>query len=137
MSPMRFRCCRYRRSAFAHSSSARSTTSSSPELSSTKCSGVKYLIESLQNKPTQILVLAERVKLVFDVGGVDVDFAGLHVGGVEAEFFQEPLHDRVEPAGADVLGRLIHLEGIVRQGVDRVRGEMQHDPFGLHEGCVL
>ena len=50
-----------------------------------------------------------------DVGGLISTRAHLHVGGLEAEFFEQPLQDRVEPPGADVLRRLVHFEGIVGQ----------------------
>ena len=40
-----------------------------------------------------------------DVGGVDDDVLLGPVGGVEAELLDDPLEDRVQPAGADVLGR--------------------------------
>ena len=60
------------------------------------------------------------VEPLVDVGGVDLDPAAVHLGGLETQLLQQPLHDRVEPAGADVLRPLVHLKGVLGQRRDRV-----------------
>ena len=48
----------------------------------------------------------------------------------EVQFFEQPLHDRVQPAGTDVLRRLVHLEGVIRQHLDGVGAEFERHAFG-------
>ncbi len=59
------------------------------------------------------------------------------VRGIEAEVFEDAFEDGVQPAGADVLGRSIHLEGQVGHGFDGGVGEFERDPLGAEQGLVL
>ena len=43
----------------------------------------------------------------------------------------------MQPAGADVLVRAVHLEGDVRDRLDAVLGELQLDALGLQQLGVL
>ncbi len=59
-----------------------------------------------------------RCRALIHVGGVDDDTSGFHVGGFEAEILEHAFQDRVEPAGPDVLRRLIDLVGMSGQRFD-------------------
>ena len=61
----------------------------------------------------------------------------LSVGGIEADVLEHALEDRVQPAGADVLGRPVDLEGQVGHGFDGVAGEFERDSLGAEQGLVL
>ena len=54
------------------------------------------------------------------VGRVDRPLAFSHFGRVEGDLVEQPLHDRVETAGADVLGALVDLRGDVGDLGDRI-----------------
>ena len=72
-----------------------------------------------------------------DIGGVDDDAAGFHVGRLETELFEQAFHDRVETPRADVLRRLVDPVCIIGKRLDRVGLESQLDPLGLEQGLVL
>lgn len=75
--------------------------------------------------------------MAFDVGAVDGDgFAGFVVG-VEADVFQQALHDRLQAASADVFHRLVHFVGDPGDGVDAVVGEVERHLFGRQQFAVL
>src|SRR4051794_15042908 len=106
------------------------TTSASPRASSDE-----EVIS--KNEPTQIFVLEDRFQPAADLSGIDRDALLLQVRGVEADILHELLHDRLEPAGADVLGILVHPEGDVGHGVDRVIGEGEIHALGFQQRGVL
>ena len=56
-----------------------------------------------------------------------------HVRGVEADRLEDPLQDRVQPAGADVLRPAVHLERDLGHRVDRVVGELDVQALGLQQ----
>src|SRR6476469_4276632 len=70
-------------------------------------------------------------------GAVDYDLLALLVGGVEGDVVKNALHHRGEAARADILDIGVHLDGDVGDSVDRVRGELEIDAFGLHQRDVL
>ena len=63
--------------------------------------------------------------------------AHLHVGGFEGEFFEQPLEDRVQPAGADVLRGLVHLVGESASASMASSVNSSVDAFGLQQRRVL
>src|SRR6185369_11088024 len=91
----------------------------------------------LQNEFAQILVLRQRGQFLLDICGVDRNLAMSHIGSLEAQFLEQPFHDRVQPTGPDILGRLIHAEGKVGQSVGGVRRELQIHALGSQERRVL
>ncbi len=68
---------------------------------------------------------------------VDDDLLVLSVGGIEADVFENAFEDRVQAAGADVLGGAVDQERQVGHGLDGVAGELEHDSFGPEQGLVL
>ncbi len=67
--------------------------------------------------------------------GVDGQLLARHVRGVERDLVQQPLHDRVEPPGADVLGARVHLHGDLGDRLHRLRQKTQRHllrPQQLH-----
>src|SRR5581483_9208802 len=85
----------------------------------------------LQNKARQIRVLGEGGDAVADVGFVDRDRRALGlVRGGEADLLEQPLEDRVQAAGADVLDRGVDLLGEAGDLVDRLGQEVEADALG-------
>src|SRR5437762_6732037 len=73
-----------------------------------------------QNKLAQILALHDRAELVADELAVH-DYALLgQVRALVTHFLDHLLQDGVQAAGADVLGRAVHLEGDVGHRLDPV-----------------
>ena len=59
-------------------------------------------------------------------------------GASNDKFLDDPLQDRVEAPGPDVLGGPVDLVGEVGHGVDGVGGELDCiKPFGGQEGMIL
>ena len=68
--------------------------------------------------------------VVIDEGGIDVHrFTGERIGGV-AHVLQQPLHDRMRPAGADVLLPFVDGEAISARAADGIRLEVERDLLG-------
>src|SRR5262249_58619145 len=78
----------------------------------------------LQNELAQVLLLEDSAEALADVGGVDDDALARQVRTLEAHLLDHPLQHRVQPPGADVLRRPVHLVGHVRQRLDAVAGEL-------------
>ena len=60
-----------------------------------------------QNIAREVLVLDDVLERVAHVGGVDDDLLAGELGAVERDLVEQPLDDRVQPPGADVLGALV------------------------------
>ena len=63
-------------------------------------------------------------------------FSG-QIGAVVADLLDHLLQDRVQPPGADVLVRAVHLEGDVRDRLDAVLRELELHALGLQQFRVL
>ena len=94
-------------------------------------------MRTLQDKPAQVFILRQGVEALADLGLVDDDVLFGSVRGVEAQVFEHALQDRVQPAGADILGRSVHVEGDVGHGFDRRFGKLEVDPLGAQKRLVL
>src|SRR5262249_32724629 len=68
--------------------------------------------------PAQILVLQDAFETLPDVPRIDDDLAPAHLGCVEGDLVEESLEDRVQAAGADVLGARVHVGGDARDLAD-------------------
>src|SRR5262245_42734089 len=103
------------------------------------CIAVRSMSErtTLEDIPTQILVLRHLGQPLLDVLGGDLDLPHVHVGGFEREVFEEALKYGVEPASADILSGLVDVEGEGSQGVDRFVGKFERDAFGLKQSGIL
>ncbi len=65
-----------------------------------------------------------------------IDLSG-ELGRVERHLVEQPLHDRVQPARADVLGPLVDEGRELGDRRDAFVGERQVDAFGRHQRHVL
>ncbi len=97
----------------------------------------RWAMSTLQNKPAQVFILREGVKPLAHMRLIDDHMLFGPVRGVEAELFEHPLQDRMQTAGADVLGRSVHMEGDVCHGFDCGFGEFQVDSLRGQECLVL
>ena len=86
------------------------------------------LCTTLQDELAQVFILSHFVEPLGDIGGVDDDAAGFHVGRLETELFEQAFHDRVETPRADVLRRLVDPVCIIGKRLDGVGLEGQLDP---------
>src|SRR2546425_8796250 len=68
---------------------------------------VQTMAVQLQNVPAQIIVLDDVLQAVSHDLGVDRQLPLGQLRRLEGDLFQQPLHDREEPAGADVLRALV------------------------------
>ena len=57
--------------------------------------------------------------------------------GVEAHFFEQLFHHRLEAAGADIFDFAIHLRRDAGDGADAVFGEADIDPLGTDQRAIL
>ncbi len=57
--------------------------------------------------------------------------------GAEGQFFQQFFHHRIQPARADILGALVHLESNLGHAPHAVIGEAQLHAFGLQQRLIL
>ena len=92
--------------------------------------------QALEDVACQVLAGGQRGQAAGDGVGIDHVFAG-GAAGVEGNVLQQFFHHRVQAAGADVLGALVHLEGDFGDAADAVVGEFQRHAFGRQQGFVL
>src|SRR5256712_472726 len=78
-----------------------------------------------QNVPRQVLVAGDVAEASPHVAGVDGQLLAGHLGGVERDLLQQPLHDRVAPPRPDVLRARVHLHRNIRDRLHRVRRELE------------
>ena len=71
------------------------------------------------------------------VGRIDHHFFLLQFLRLEGHFFQQPLHDRKEPARTDVFRSIVDLDGNGRNGVNAFPCKVERDVFGFHQGLIL
>ena len=95
------------------------------------------LEERLKNVATQILVLDGIGEHLMNIGRIDRLILRLQVRSFETDLVQQPLHDGVQAASADIFRLLIDLRGKVCDCVDGVGREIKLDTFGLHQRAVL
>ena len=76
-----------------------------------------------------------------DVGGVDADrlavLLGRDIASAEGNLLQQPLEQRVQATGADVLGFLVDLPGDLGDALDAVLEKLDVQAFGLQQLAVL
>src|SRR4051812_20008450 len=97
----------------------------------------KSLASQSEDVPAQVLILRESLQPLADELVVDDDSLLATVRRVEADVLEDAFQDGVQPAGADVLGRAVDLEGQVGHGLDGVAGELERDAFGPQQRLVL
>src|SRR5437667_1138187 len=90
-----------------------------------------------QNVPRQVLVARDVAQASRDVAGVDGQLLAGHVRRVERDLLQQPLHDRVEPPGADVLRARVHPHRDLRDRLHRIRREPERHLLRPEELRVL
>src|SRR3546814_8966849 len=56
---------------------------------------------------------------------------------LETDFLDQPLHDRLEAARADILDLFVHLCRELRDACDRIVGEVQRHAFGAEQCHIL
>src|SRR2546422_6990134 len=98
---------------------------------------VQTMAVQLQNVPAQIIVLDDVLQAVSHGLGVDRQLPLGQLRRLEGDLFQQPLHDREEPACADVLRALVDLHSGRRDLLDTLAGEVQRDAFRLEQGRIL
>ena len=81
--------------------------------------------------------LAEVADVLVHIGGVDLDVVAAAVGRRERNLVEHALHHGVQPPRPDVLDRGIDRDRHVRDGVDRIRRELERHALGLHQRHVL
>src|SRR6185312_4815410 len=82
-------------------------------------------LESLENIAGEILILNDAREHPAHVLAIDLHFLARHVGSLEGDLVEQPLHERREPPGADVLGRGVDLDGEAGDLADRIGGELE------------
>src|SRR5206468_8484934 len=87
--------------------------------------------------PAQILVFYDVPEPLAHVLNIHTDRLFLQLHASKGDLFQERLHDRVEPARADVLGILIHHASKPCQFPDSIFGETEPDSLSFQKRGVL
>src|SRR2546428_5114873 len=85
----------------------------------------------LKNVATEILILDGVGEHFLNVSRVDRLVLWLQVRPLKTDFVQQPLHDRVQAASADVFGLLIYLRGKIGNGINRIGCKLKFDAFCL------
>ena len=111
---------------------------------------VQNLLEQMQNKfqsmsdniihkidemGSRIDDLERSVNDLMDEAGLAARIGDL--GSIEDEFLEECLQDRVQAAGSDVLGALVHLRRQLCDPLNSLVGEGELHAFGAEHGLVL
>ncbi len=95
--------------------------------------GLPLRIYRIYRDKSSSLTMSARRSL--HIGGVNLDALLPPLGSVEGEVLEQPLHDRVQTPGADVLGALVDRGGGPGDLVHGVLGEDQLDPLGGEQGA--
>src|SRR6267142_397491 len=96
-----------------------------------------FQFQGLQNVAAQILVLDDIRELLGNVGGVHLYVLFLQVGRFERNFVENFFENGVQAPRADIFCLLVHACGELRDGGDRIFGNVELDAFGLKERHVL
>ena len=84
----------------------------------------------LENIPAEVCVFGDVGQTLVDVLFIDADRFAFAIRRVKADVFHELFHDRGQSSGANVVRRLVHAVRRIREGHDRVLGELDDNPFG-------
>src|SRR5207249_4766323 len=90
-----------------------------------------------QNKPAQIFLLQDSIQPPAHVAGIDDDFLGRQLRRLVTDLLNDALEDGVQPAGADILRRAVHLKRNLGERGRPVGSERQINPLGSQEFGVL
>ncbi|MCK7518679.1 MAG: hypothetical protein MZV64_13645 [Ignavibacteriales bacterium] len=90
-----------------------------------------------QDVPAQVLVLDDVGEHAVDVGCVNRNRSAREVGPFERDLVEQLLHDRLQPARADVLHPLVDQRRQFRHPLDGVVGELEVDALGGEQRRVL
>ena len=75
--------------------------------------------------------------MLVHVGRVDHHFFLLQFLRLKGDFLEQPLHNRKEPARADVFRSIVDLHGNGRNGFNAFPGKVERNAFGFHQGLIL
>src|SRR6266540_5192740 len=95
------------------------------------------LVLALKYIPAQVFALQHILKAFLNILRVDGDLDALFIGRVKGYLIKQALHDRVEPAGPDILRAIIHLGRDVGDLLDRVGGKIDRHLFRGKESDLL
>ena len=76
-------------------------------------------------------------QLPLDEGRIDDERLAAAVLGLEADVLEQLLHHRLQPPGADILDRLVHLGGDAGERLDAVVGEVDRHALGAEQRLIL
>src|SRR4051812_5440573 len=93
--------------------------------------------EDSEDIAREILVLNDALQGAEDILGIHLEGHPRHLGGIEGDLVEQPLHEGREAAGADILGGRVDLDREARQLGHRVLGELEGHPLGRQQGRIL
>ena len=90
-----------------------------------------------KNEPAEVLVLHYLLECRADKVCIDADSALSLLRCLVADRLEQSFENRVQPSGADILGRLVALVGDIRDRFATVRTEVELDAIRFQQGLVL
>src|SRR5262249_12365752 len=90
-----------------------------------------------QDVAAEVLILDGFSKHFLHVGGIYHLALWLEVWSFKADFFQELLHYRLQPTGADILSLFINARGEICNGRNRIAGKFDENSLSFHHRLIL
>ena len=114
----------------------RAAAAAPPEASQRACEAAPPTAPQ-QDVLREVLVLEDPLQALAHVGGGDRDRRLAELGRLERQIVEHALHDRVQPAGADVLHARVHQRRDARDLGDRVGADVERHLLRREQRRVL